>query len=134
MTTNTKSDSPAQMTGARRGLIGNASTIVSKAASLAILATLALVAWVAFSFVRISLAGDAPPVSAHADAALPAKKPENQGSSNLSQKDSLVYISDGDAQHYHQCGHNPTGNERQAVVPALARTRGLTPCPACFKE
>jgi len=110
--------------------------ILSKAASLAILASLVLTAWVVFSFVRISLAGNVGEVSAEVTAAsAPARHPDIPAAAvNLAKREPLVYITDGDAKHFHLCGHNPTGAKRQAIPAGLARTRGFVACPACFRQ
>jgi hypothetical protein len=118
----------------------NLTVIVSKAASLAILASLVLTAWVAFSFVRISLAGNLGDVSAGAGPEpVPPGAPAKPGdvpaaAVNLAKREPLVYITEGDATHFHLCGHNPTGAERQAIPAGLARSRGFSPCQACFRQ
>src|SRR5687767_13340564 len=80
----------------------NLKTVVSKAASLAILASLALTAWVVFSFLRISWAGGADGATAQtAVDAVPARGADDAGSAR---REPLVYLSGGDTKHYHLCG------------------------------
>lgn len=135
MNSNSKPDESALSIILEPGFLSRSlRAIVSKAASLAILAAIVLVAWVAFSFARISLAGDFEPAAASSAQLVPAAKPaEASAATNLGRRESLVYVTSGDERHYHQCGHNPTGAERQAITTGLARTRGLQPCPACFR-
>jgi hypothetical protein len=103
--------------------------VVSNVASLAILAVLLVAVWVAFSFVRVSLAED----EELAPATLPTPASTiNTGGANLSRREPLVYVAD-DSSYFHVCGHNPTGATRHALPASMARTRGYEPCPDCIK-
>jgi hypothetical protein len=110
---------------------------VSNIASLAILAALLLAVWVAFSFVRVSLAGgegsDDPP----SQVAPPGQAPGMAAGSvpaTLAKREPLVYLAEGDAAYFHLCGHNPSGASRHALPAAMARSRGFAPCPDCFRQ
>jgi hypothetical protein len=109
---------------------GALDVVLSKVASLAILATLLVVAWVAFSFLRTSLAGspgETPPIPT-TKAVAPAVP------NHLAKREPIVYVAETDTNFYHQCGHMPEGCPRQAVPASVARTRGFAPCPDCFPK
>jgi len=112
--------------------IGRLSVVLSKIASMAILAALVTAAWVVFSFVRTSLAG-APEVEQQ-QAIQTTRTSEATSQTQLSKREPIVYISAADTTYYHQCGHTPEGGGRQALSASLARSRGIQPCPVCFRR
>jgi hypothetical protein len=108
---------------------GGLAVVLSKIASLAILAAVVTAAWVAFSFVRTGFTSSddeevtaAPAVVRPAENAVPPKR------------EPIVYVAESDETYYHQCGHAPADSPRQAVPASLARSRGFEPCPVCFKK
>jgi hypothetical protein len=109
---------------------GGLDVVLSKVASLAILATLLVVAWVAFSFLRTSLAGS--PQEAQSVPTTKAVAPTVPA--HLAKREPIVYVAETDTTYYHQCGHMPEGCPRQAVTASVARTRGFAPCPDCFPK
>ena len=122
----------AILDGFRRGL----TAIVSNIASLAILATLLFVAWVAFSFVRVSWAGSEDSTAAPSASALMKHASGTAGASPApahARREPLVYLADGDPTYFHLCGHNPTGASRNALPTSMAQSRGFAPCPECFR-
>jgi hypothetical protein len=106
---------------------GGLPVVLSKVASLAILAAIVTAAWVAFSFVRTGLAGSRedtpPPAGAHI--------PQSAAKSQPAKREPLVYLAESDSTYYHQCGHTPDDSPREAVPVSLAKTRGFAPCPEC---
>ena len=111
--------------------------VVPKIASMAILAALLATAWVAFTFVRVSLAESATPAPAASQARPAARTAEPLAgavATTLGKREPLVYLTEGDAATYHLCSHNPTGAPRQAVPVAMARSRGYAACGSCFRQ
>ena len=69
--------------------------ILTKITSLVLLATLVVVIWTAFSFVRTSLAGGPKQLPAAA-ATQPARAADSSPTTSLSKREPLVYLTDAD--------------------------------------
>jgi hypothetical protein len=111
---------------------GGFAVVLSKLASLAILAGLLVAAWVAVSFVRTGLAVS--DETEQAPQAPPVRAPEGASNTVAPKREPIVYVAESDSTHYHQCGHAPTDGPRQAIPASLARSRGLEPCSVCFRK
>jgi hypothetical protein len=108
----------------------------SRAALLTVLAALVVVAWCAIAVNRVGLAGAKDASSTAFTPRGGARAvPVSQGagrSTTLSKRDAMVYILAGDDRHFHAPVH-ASGANRQAVSVALAKSRGLVPCSACYR-
>jgi hypothetical protein len=108
----------------------------SRAALLTVLAALVVVAWCAIAVNRVGLAGAKDASSTAFTPRGGARAvPVSQGagrSTTLSKRDAMVYILAGDDRHFHAPVH-AAGANRQAVSVALAKSRGLVPCSACYR-
>jgi hypothetical protein len=125
---------------ARVRLLGKRSApALSSFATLATLAVLIVGAWIVIAFTRVGLAGaiEAPPVPVSAPRSDVQTAPlAGQGLAQptvLSKRDAIVYVVNGDSVYYHCPVHAMHDSQRQAVALSVAKSRGLTPCPVCFR-
>lgn len=106
-------------------------------ASIAAVTAAGAVVWAILGFARVGLAEAEPPIPR------PAQPAADSGASNeaatnarggtLARRECLVYVTDGDATHYHASVHTANESERKAISLDLARSRGLEPCATCFR-
>ena len=117
----------------------NAYLYLSRAASFGLLVGLACVAWLVFSFARTSFAGaDSFPdtvnqVESHRPSAHPPKSSRTIDSTFLTRRDIIVYVVEGDDQHFHCTGHVSDQQQRRAISFKSAKSRGLKPCSVCYR-
>ena len=111
----------------RLGKHGNRA--VSRAAVLTAVGALVVVAWLAITVDRVGLAGARDAGAAVQTTAVTQTAPRP---TTLSKRDTIVYLVEGDAKHFHSSMCAPDAN-RKAVSISLAKSRGLLPCSACFK-
>jgi hypothetical protein len=102
---------------------------VSRAAVLTAVAVLVVVAWLAIAFDRVGLAGarDVAPLTQATTVSQQAPR-----TTTLAKREAMVYLVAGDETHYHASVHEPNTN-RKAMCVSMAKSRGLAPCPACFR-
>lgn len=115
----------------------DAEPILSTVASIAAVAAAGAVVWAVLGFARVGFAEAEPPVSR------PAQPVANTGIDNspatnsrggtLARRECLVYVTEGDATHYHASVHTAAESERTAINIDLARSKGLEPCRTCFR-
>jgi len=115
--------------------------LVNFAPVLAIIG-LVLVGWMASGYCRLGfgVSKDAAKMSVAAPRseiqATPVSNPSGPGSrpsTVLSRREAMVYIVSGDDVFFHTPVHVMHEAQRQAVAVSVARSRGLVPCPVCFK-
>lgn len=110
----------------------------SNVATLAVLATVIVTAWLVIAFSRVSVASSSEshtvePIPVRAPVqATPVSQSWSANSTVLAKREVLVYILDGDSTYFHSPMH-VHDSDRQAVPLAVAKTRGLVPCPVCFR-
>jgi hypothetical protein len=107
--------------------------------SVAVLITLLSAGWVALSFLRSEL-GRRPSLSGTELKARDDLSVSNSGAEAAANNVStgkasiLVYSALGDSDFYHSSSHLPAKAERTALSEEAARSRGLKPCPVCFRH
>jgi hypothetical protein len=84
------------------------------------------VGWMALSYLRIEMLNRRTVNLAPSAAALTQLKSK--------EKRPLVYSVPGDKVHYHASTHLPPNSDRRALSEEAALSRGLKPCPICFKK
>lgn len=114
-----------------------AEPLLRGAASLAAVAAAGAVVWSLLGFARVGLAGGGHPQSRPATPAAEVVAPNdvvtNAGTGTLAKRECLVYVTEEDGSFYHASVHTAHESQRQAIGIDLARTKGLAPCPVCFR-
>lgn len=100
--------------------------LIRKLASLAAFMLLLGAGWAALSYLRVGL------YSRQAPSTIPSAAALTQLKSRLKEK--LVYSVPEDKVHYHASTHLPPHSDRTAMSEEAALSRGLKPCPICFKK
>ena len=106
-------------------------------ASITAVAAAGAVVWAILGFARVGFAEIEQPnprtSQPASESAVSNEATTNARGGTLARRECLVYITDGDATHYHSSVHTANESERKALSIDLARSKGLEPCPTCFR-
>ena len=115
----------------------DAEPLLRSIASIAAVAAAGAVVWAILGFARVGFAeiDQTSPRTGQpaAEAVVSNEATTNARGGTLARRECLVYITDGDASHYHSSVHTANESERKAVSIDLARSKGLEPCQTCFR-
>lgn len=116
----------------------DAEPVLRIVASIAAVTAAGAVVWAILGFARVGFAEAEPATSSRTaqpatDGANGNATSTNTRSGTLARRECLVYITDGDATHYHSSVHTAAEAARKAVSIDLARSKGLEPCATCFR-
>ena len=105
-------------------------------ASIAAVAAAGAVVWAVLGFARVGFAeveSVSQPAQPVANAEHSGEAASNARGGTLARRECLVYVTEGDAAHYHASVHTASESERKAISLDLARSKGLEACRTCFR-